>query len=117
MALTALPFPLPRTFLRRLGYRHDRRIVAVYWESAGDEAAYTDGVHSLVGADASVYWEVTRQPAVEAWLWAHHINLGTSDDVATHWLLVDRATDQAYVCDLRGAREHVKTQSLADWAG
>jgi hypothetical protein len=117
MALLSLPFPLPSAFLWRLGYRYDRRLVAVYWESAGDEAACTDGVHTLVGADAYVYWELTRQPAVQTWMWAHGIDLGTSDNPSTHWLLVNRATDAAYVCGVRAARERVKTQVLADWAG
>lgn len=117
MSLIPLPFPLPRDFLQRLGYRYDRPIVAVYWEPAGDEATYTDGVHTLMGADAGVYWELTRQPAVKGWLQVHHINLGNSDHAATHWLLVDRATDTAYVCDGHGAWMRVQTQLLADWAG
>lgn len=116
MALIPFPFPLPPAFLRRLGYRRDRRIVAVYWEPAGDEAAYSDGVYSLVGADAYVYWELTRKPVVQEWLWAHGIDLGNSDNSATHWLLIDQAMDQGYVCDAGDAREKVRTQLLADWA-
>ena len=117
MTLLPLPFALPESFLRRLGYRRDRRIVAVYWEPAGDEAAYPDGVHSLVGANHDVYWELTRHPEVRAWLWQHAINLGNSDESATPWLLVDRATGQAYIGDAPEARERVKVQLLADWAG
>ncbi len=117
MALLTVPFPLPPAFLRRLGYRYGRRIVGVYWEPAGDEAAYTDGVHTLVGADPYVYWEFTRRPAVAAWLLAHGIDLGSSDSPATHWLLIDRATGTACVCAARDARDRVKTQLLADWAG
>jgi len=117
MALIPLPFPLPQTFLERLGYHHDRRIVAVYWEPVGDEAAFTDGVHGLVGADPYVYWELTRQPAVRAWLREHDINLGNSDQPATHWLLVDRRTGLAYVCDVATARDHVRTQILEEWTG
>lgn len=117
MSLIATPFPLPPAFLERLGYHHNRRIVAVYWEPVGDEAAFTDGVHGLVGADPYVYWELTRQPAVRAWLWEHDINLGNSDQPATHWLLVDRLTGRAYLCDVASARDHVRTQILEEWAG
>ena len=117
MGLISVPFPLPRAFLQRLGYRYARRIVAVYWEPAGDEAAYTDGVHTLIGADAYVYWELTRRRAVQEWLWADDVDLGGSDTAATHWLLVDRASGAAFVCDVGGARERVKTQVLADWSG
>lgn len=117
MPLIPVPFDLPPAFLERLGYHHGRRIVAVHWEPVGDEAAFTDGVHSLVGADHYVYWELTRQPAIRAWFQAHGINLGNSDQRATYWLLVDRLAGRAYVCDVAAAREHVRTQILEDWTG
>ncbi|HVC32779.1 MAG TPA: hypothetical protein VNL16_04645 [Chloroflexota bacterium] len=117
MALIPLPFPLPDAFPERLGSHHGRRILAVFWDPLGDEAAFTDGVHSLVGADPYVYWELTRPPAVRAWLWEHGIELGNSDQLATHWLLVDRLTGRAYVCDVAAARDHVRTQILEDWTG
>jgi hypothetical protein len=117
MSLRELPFPLPPTFLARLGYHHDRRIVAVWWENAGDEAAVTDGIHGLVGADHYVYWELTRQPRVPAWLRAHAINLGNSEQRPTHWLLIDRVADRAYACDATAALDHVRTQILEEWAG
>jgi hypothetical protein len=102
--LIALPFDLPPAFLDRLGYRGDRRIVAVYFEPGVDEVAFTDDVQGLVGADHDVYWELTRQPQVRAWLTERAINLGNSDWPATHWLLIDRATDRAYICDVASAR-------------
>jgi hypothetical protein len=117
MPLMPFPFRLPAAFLERLGYHHDRRIVAVYWEAVGDEAAFTDGVHGLVGADPYVYWELTRQPPVREWLHRHAINLGNSDQGATHWLLVDRLAGRAYICDAAVARDHVRTQILEEWAG
>lgn len=117
MPLTSIPFDLPPAFLARLGYRFDRRIVAVYWEPAGNEAAFTDGVYGLVGADQYVYWELTRRPAVQKWLHEHRVNLGDSDQCATHWLLIDRATGRAYVCDITSARDYVRTQILESWAG
>lgn len=117
MPLIAVPFDLPPAFLARLGYGHDRRIGGVWWERARDEVAFTDGVHGLVGADHDVYWELTRQPRVQAWLREHAINLGNSEQRPTHWLLIDRATDRAYVCDATSALDHVRTQILEGWAG
>jgi hypothetical protein len=117
MPLIPVPFDLPPAFLDRLRYHHGRRIVAVWWEPAGDEAAFSDGIHGFVGADHYVYWELTRRPAVCAWLAENRINLGNSDQRPSHWLLIDRATDRAYVCDVASARDHVLTQVLEDWAG
>ena len=56
MALIPLPFPLPDAFPERLGSHHGRRILAVFWDPLGDEAAFADGVYSLVGADHYVFW-------------------------------------------------------------
>jgi hypothetical protein len=110
MPLIPVPFDLPPAFVEGLGYHHDRRIVAVWWERGGDEAAVTDGVHGLVGADQYVYWELTRRPDVRAWLAGQGINLGNSAQRPTHWLLVDRASGRAYVGDVASARDHVRTQ-------
>jgi hypothetical protein len=117
MSLIPVPSDLPPAFLERLGYHHGRRIVGVWWERSGDEVAFTDGAHGLVGADHYVYWELTRQPRVRAWLSEHAINLGNSEQRPTHWLLIDRATDRTYVCDVASARDRVRTQILEDWVG
>jgi len=117
MPLISLPFNLPRAFLDRLGYRGDRRIVAVWFEPGVDEVAFTDAVHGLVGADHYVYWELTRRTEVQAWIREHGINLGNSDQSAAHWLIVDRVTERAYVADVVLARDHVWTQILEEWAG
>jgi hypothetical protein len=91
--------------------------VAVYFEPGVDEVAITDGVHGLVGANHAVYAELTHRPHVRVWLQDHAINLGNSEQRATHWLLVDRATERVYVCDAASARDHVRAQILEDWAG
>jgi hypothetical protein len=117
MPLIPVPFDLPPAFLERLGYHHGRRIVGVWWERSGDEVAFTDGVHGLVGADHYVYWGLTRRPEVRAWLAENGINLGNSEQRPTHWLLIDRAADRAYVCDASSALDHVRTQILEEWAG
>ena len=38
------PFRLPDGWLRSFGYPGARRFVALFWEPAGDEACYDDGV-------------------------------------------------------------------------
>jgi hypothetical protein len=117
MPLISLPFNLPPAFLNRLGDRGSGRIVAVSFEPGIDEAAVTDGIDGLVGVDHYVYWEPTRQPNVWAWLTEHAINLGNSDWPATHWLLIDRTTERAYVCEVASARDRVRAQILEDWVG
>lgn len=117
MPLTPMPFNLLPAFLERLGYHHDRRIVAVWWEPAGDEVAFTDGVHGLVGADPYVYGEFIRQPGPRSWLAERGINIGNSEQRPTYWLLIDRPADRVYVCDVASARDHVRTQIFDAWAG
>lgn len=38
-----LDAPVPPMISDALGYTHDAEWIAVYWESAGDEARYDDG--------------------------------------------------------------------------
>ena len=108
------PFALPAGFLRRLGYDHGRRLVGVYWQPAGDEAVFDDGVISLTGADPWTYLELVRRPEVEAWLDGQAINLGNSEEPATHWLLVDGWTEQGYVSPATAARDKLRTQRLEE---
>jgi len=113
--ITRLPFPLPLAFLERFGYPYDRRLVGVYWERAGDDVAFDDGVHAATGlADHYVYWELTRQPQVQAWLWDQEINLGNSEERPTYWLLIDRLDNRAYISPVRAAIEKVKAQRLKE---
>jgi hypothetical protein len=107
-----LPFALPPAFLPRLGYRFERNLVGVYWEPLGDEAVWDDGVHSYVGADRYVYQELSQNRLIRAWLWEHEINLGSSDEPPTHWLLVERARNLGYIRRLPGARDKVRTQRI-----
>ena len=104
----------PTNFLRRLGYDHGRRLVGVYWQPAGDEAVFDDGAISLTGADPWTYLELVRQPRVEAWLDEHQVNLGNSEEPATHWLLVDGWTEQGYVSPAAAARDKLRTQRLEE---
>lgn len=116
-SITPFPLALSPSFLGRLGYRSARRFVAVSWEPAGDEAAYFDGLITVVGADPWAYAALVWPPRVAAWLRGHAIMLGNSDRAATHWLLVDRAADRGFVCRARAVRDIVRTQIVAPWPG
>jgi hypothetical protein len=49
--VTPLPFELPAMFVEQLGYRRDRRFVAVYWEPLGDEVTFRDDTFLLCGGN------------------------------------------------------------------
>jgi hypothetical protein len=69
------------------GYHGPSRWVAFYWTPSGDELVYDDGT---VSADGSwVAWlTFLHHPRIAPALHSYH--LGSSDDDATHWLLLDR---------------------------
>jgi hypothetical protein len=108
-----LPFELPPAFVERLGYRFGNRFVAVYWEPFGDDVAVEDGEHSTVGlADRYVYQELTHQHDVREWLWENEVNLGNSDESATHWLLIDRATSQGFLTTAEEGYKRIQQQRM-----
>jgi hypothetical protein len=100
-----------------------RRFIALYWEPAGDELAFTDGVHS--GAGQLQHWVWLdylhgRSPGVPppvlgpigAWLVEHQVDLGSSEASATHALVVDRQSGQAWIAPLARAPAIVRAQQL-----
>src|SRR5688572_7882119 len=91
------PFQLPPGFLVTFGYSYGRRFVALYWEPCGDEAAFDDGVSSAIGmSDNWLFLGFIRQPDVRRWLDDNTINLGNSDESATHWLIADTLTNDLF---------------------
>jgi hypothetical protein len=101
-----------------------RHFVALYWEPAGDELAFTDGVHSGAGQLQHWVWLDDlhgRTPGVPppvlgpivAWLVEHQVDLGSSDAPATHALVVDADSGAAWVAPIALARRIVRAQSLA----
>ena len=105
--------------------RGPRRYVALYWEPAGDELAFTDGVHS--GAGQLNHWAwldylrgnftVRDAPLagrpIYGWLVEHQVGLGSSDAPATHALVVDADSGAAWVAPIALGRRIVRAQSLA----
>jgi hypothetical protein len=110
--VTPLPFDLPEAFAERLRYRHERRLVGIH--TNGGRCTITDGVDTLVGADHHVYGELMRQTEVQDWLAEHEVELGSSYGPPTHWLLVDRLENRAYISPAGAARDKVRTQRLEE---
>jgi hypothetical protein len=107
------PFRLPPGFLAAFGYAGGRRLVALFWEACGDEACYDDGQSFACGScDNWVYLGFMHQRAVRVWLAGHGINLGSSDEPAQHWLIVDTLTGDLFAAPVREAHAVVRSQCL-----
>ena len=102
-----------------------RRYVALWWEPAGDELAFTDGVRSGVGQLDHWAWldylrgNFTARAAplagrpIYGWLAEYQVDLGSSDAPATHALIVDGVSYEAWAVPIALARQIVREQSLA----
>ena len=91
-----------------------RRFVLLYWECAGDELAFNDGVHS--GAGQLDHWPwleyLRRHPSIRYWLAEHQVDLGSSEEQASHALVIDHRTGDAWVAPMAIARLVVRTQQV-----
>jgi len=97
----------PAALAETLGYNGNARSVAFYW-GAGDEAYYDDGrLSNQVDWDA--YLMFVRHPLIVPEL--QEYNLGSSEEEATHWLLLDRENGQITVAPVKLVRQ----QLLAQW--
>jgi hypothetical protein len=113
--LLKAPFPLPSGFLAAFGYTYGRRFVALYWEPCGDEACFDDGQSYACGmSDNWLNLDFKRQPEVRQWIDANRLNLGSSDELAQHWLVADTATGNLYAAPCRVAHAIVHQQELPD---
>ena len=108
--LLPLPYRLPPAFAEQLGYYRNRRFVAAYWEPLGDEVTVRDDQIVATGQGIRYAWsDFFHQGQVCAWLWLQNVNLGNSDERETHWLIIDRATNQGFIT-LRDHGHHVIQQ-------
>lgn len=113
--LTRFPFTLPPLFAEQLGYRGDRRFVAVHWEPFGDEVTVRDDRSSSTGLGDRYAWsDFFHQRQIRAWLWEHDINLGNSDEAPTHWLLIDRLTKDGFIVSSDRGRQFIQQQRLTN---
>ena len=97
----------PTLLAETLGYDGIARKVAFYWK-AGDEAYYHDGYLSTQ-AEWDAYLLFVRHPLLVPELQGY--NLGSSEEEATHWLLLDRDDRQIVVAPAKVAQQ----QLLAQW--
>ncbi|HKQ08147.1 MAG TPA: hypothetical protein VJ464_23680 [Blastocatellia bacterium] len=83
----------PPMLAQAIGYPGCARYVAFYWTPYGDVVIYSDGRLSADG-----HWHswllFTRHNSIAPHLEGY--NLGSSDEEATHWLLVDQETCVLY---------------------
>jgi len=108
------PFQLPAGFLQAFGYQGGGRFVALFWEPCGDEACYDDGVSYACGMSDWLYLRFIRWPEVRRWLDEQGLNLGNSDEPATHLLIADAVTGDLYAAPRREALEIVRRQALPE---
>jgi hypothetical protein len=102
--------------------RRPRRWVALWWEPAGDELAFGDGIAS--GAGQLNHWPYLDYlhprgaglGPIPAWLVEHEIDLGSSEAPATHALVLDRDTGHARVAPVAVARAVVRDQRVPEAA-
>ena len=85
--LIPLPVPVPPMLEQALDYCGKARLVAFYWSPLGDEAMYDDGLRSGV-VDWNAYLAFVQHPLVEPHLFP--FDLGSSEEEARHWLVLDR---------------------------
>jgi hypothetical protein len=85
--LIPLPVPVPPMLEQALDYPGQARLVAFFWTPSSDEAMYDDGKCSGVG-DWMAYLAFVKHPLVEPYL--RPFDLGSSEDEARHWLVLDR---------------------------
>lgn len=109
------PFRLPSSFLLAFGYQSGRRFVALFWEPCGDEACYHDGQNYACGScDNWLFLDFIRRPDVLCWLDENGIHLGSSEETAQHWLIVDALTDDLYAAPRQDARAILVGQELSE---
>lgn len=104
-------FICPESFWGCYGYEGDARYVAIYWVPAGDEAAYHDGRTSLVGADWIAYLRLLEgNERIGVLSRRQSATLGSSEEIASHYLVVDREGGKAWIAPVREAHEFVVKQ-------
>ena len=110
-SLIRFPFDLPDNFLEMIGYTGKYTLVGLYWQSAGDELAVYDPMNEWCGShNHSVYLAVMRKPQIYGWREEFMVDLGSSDEPATHHMIVWNEKNEAYVATAKQARKIVEKQ-------
>lgn len=112
---------LPKNWERAFGYNGTARFLAAYWEPAGDEAMFDDGrvggtanwdvFLALVRSSINCLYIARALTAIGADMtWGPTIALGSSDNRATHWLVLDLQERSAEVMPATDAHKFLDSQ-------
>lgn len=105
-------FTVPNEFWPAFEYEGEARFVAMFWTPSGDEAIAADG---RISHDANWYaylmlmrWDpnttALRKTGLEPWC------LGSSEEIATHWLIVDREANNVWLAPSEAADRFLHKQ-------
>jgi len=102
MIALALPVPPEPILEQAVGYRNDRnaRYLALWWEPCGDEAMVSDGFITFTGHWPG-YLTYVQHVSIHPHLAA--FQLGSSEDAATHRLVIDLRERQVFAASCREA--------------
>jgi hypothetical protein len=89
-----LPIPVPPSLAGALGFGGEGRFLALWWEAAADEAMWSDG-RTTTNAWRHGFLTYVQHPRVGPYLAPY--DLGSSEEPAVHYLLLDLVDRQAYV--------------------
>ena len=112
-------FVCPAEFWPALGYGGAALLVGLWWEATTDEACWSDGHTTYIGAEPTAYrllLERNFPPDHPA-----HWLLGAHGTPATMWLVIERPTGRAWLMPADDAADTVAGQhpagqdTAADW--
>ena len=111
---SVLPLPVPPDGIleRAFGYTGDARYVAFYWTPMGDELMH----ETMRGSGTCHGWHAflsyIRHPTIARVLGRtmDEVGLGSSEEDATHWLVLDRERAQLTVLPAPQARVFLHSQ-------
>ena len=113
-----LPLPMSPTLPAAFGYplnatQEAHRFFGAYWEPGGDELMITDGANAYTSAIYEGWIAFHNHPLV-APLWAlfqdRGMHFGSSEEPATHILIVDRIERKLFVAEINEGRSFLATQ-------
>ena len=101
----AIPVPPAPLLEQAVGYRNTKnaRYLALWWEPCGDEAMVSDGPMTFTGCWPG-YLAYVQHPTVNPSLAIY--NLGSSEEMASHRLVIDLIERLAYIATSQEA-EHL----------
>jgi hypothetical protein len=109
--ITCLCVPVPPAHIleRAIGYQNQRnaRYLTLWWEPCGDEAMVSDGYITFTG-NWSGYLAYIQHPLVAPEL--VNYNLGSSEEFATHRLLIDLEGRHVYLVSAAEGERILTTQ-------